>query len=62
MIDLTMWDIKMLRVKNIRYKISKVDTMNDNVLELREFVRVENNKYLHANIQDLGDMHSTSQM
>ena len=34
--DLITWDIKMLRVENVRYKNSRVDTVNHNVLELRK--------------------------
>ena len=34
--DLKTWDIKMLRVENVRYKNSRVDTVNNNVLELRK--------------------------
>ena len=36
MIDLSTWDIKILRVENVRYKNSRVDTVNNNVLELRK--------------------------
>ena len=42
----------MLTVENVRYKNSRVNTVNNNVLELRKCVRVENNRCLYTDVQN----------